>query len=479
MNNGNGYHDEQDVLSSNAEEMALLSCFLIDSKTHKNALESGVTPSYFDNLRNRSNFESISQVLQIGTVPTVESLSLQIGGLERYQELLNCDPFPRQAADIIPKLKDLHDRRRVVMVIRQCEKLARNLKSPVSGLLSGFARELEILTPSSSSLPEIESAISLYEDADNIPAELVKGLLHQSTKFALGGGSKTCKTWVLLDLAISVAAGIPWLGKETIACKVLFANLEIHRPFFRRRIARICKEKEIAVPANLDIWNLRGYNASAEVLLPKITERIKEHGYGMIILDPIYKTYGDLKENAAEDMSKLLNHFERVAFQTNAAIGFAAHFSKGNQAQKDAIDRISGSGVFARDPDTIITMTALEKEGTFAIDANLRNLPPLKPFGVRWKYPLMLRDDELDPSKLKKPGGKPKGYEESKVAAILSERSLSTVSWQKTASQELGVSRSAFYRCIQDLQYNGIAIKSKVDDLWTLVKKGTPIPDSE
>jgi len=36
--------------------------------------------------------------------------------------------------------------------------------------------------------------------------------------------------------------------------------------------------------------------------------------------------------------------------KTGAAVGFGAHYSKGNQAGKEAIDRVSGSGVFARDP---------------------------------------------------------------------------------------------------------------------------------
>lgn len=45
------------------------------------------------------------------------------------------------------------------------------------------------------------------------------------------------------------------------------------------------------------------------------------------------------------------------------ALVYADHFSKGNQAGKKAIDRISGSGVTARDPDAIVTITELEDEG--------------------------------------------------------------------------------------------------------------------
>jgi hypothetical protein len=40
------------------------------------------------------------------------------------------------------------------------------------------------------------------------------------------------------------------------------------------------------------------------------------------------------------------------------------------------MDRMSGSGVFARDADTILTLTEHEVEGCFAVEMNLRNLPP-------------------------------------------------------------------------------------------------------
>ena len=54
-----------------------------------------------------------------------------------------------------------------------------------------------------------------------------------------------------------------------------------------------------------------------------------------------------------------------------------------NQAGKEAIDRIGGSGVFARDPD-VITMTPHEEKDAYIIDLTLRALPQIQPFVVRW-----------------------------------------------------------------------------------------------
>lgn len=83
---------------------------------------------------------------------------------------------------------------------------------------------------------------------------------------------------------------------------------------------------------------------------------------------------------------------------------FGAHYSKGNQAGKDAIDRIGGSGVFARDPDVILTMTPHEDKDAYVVDLTLRALPPVPPFVVRWEGVRFERDEAADASLIRKPG---------------------------------------------------------------------------
>src|SRR3974390_1312436 len=100
-------------------------------------------------------------------------------------------------------------------------------------------------------------------------------------------------------------------------------------------------------------------------------------------------------------MAALMNELERLAVKSRAAVVFGAHYSKGNQANKESIDRVSGSGVYGRDPDSILNFTRHEEQGAFVVEADLRNLPPLQPFVVKWEYPLMIRDCGLNPQKLK------------------------------------------------------------------------------
>jgi len=250
---------------------------------------------------------------------------------------------------------------------------------------------------------ELESA-ELYE-----PPMIVDGLLNRQLSMVLGGGSKTFKSFTLLDLAISVANGVPFWGQNTQMGKVLYINFEILDFFFRERIDMICDKKGIKLPSeNLMIWNLRGKAQALETIAPKFIKLMANGNFSLVILDPIYKTLGNRDENAAGDINSLMNEMEEIAIKTGAAVVFAAHFSKGNQAAKSSIDRISGSGVFARSPDTIMVMTEHEEDGCFTVESTVRNYMSPEPFVVEMDFPLFVRRGNIDPKKLKGAGGRKK-----------------------------------------------------------------------
>jgi len=235
--------------------------------------------------------------------------------------------------------------------------------------------------PESDALPPWLNGNELFALKAQTPGLLICGLdggedgaiLRQKRKLVVGGSSKMGKTWTLCDLALAVASGGHWLGR--FKCEqgaVLYVNLELDGSTAARRMEWIASFRGVAedgklpeaVSNNLLTWNLRGKCYDLSIMLSAARQRVKDlpGGLKIIILDPIYKTYGGRDENAAGDMASLMLELEQFADECGAAIAFAAHFSKGNQAGKEAMDRISGSGVMARDPDAIVTFTAHEEE---------------------------------------------------------------------------------------------------------------------
>jgi hypothetical protein len=333
---------------------------------------------------------------------------------------------------------------------------------------------------SENGLPAIVDALDFTSAELNPPVEVVEGILHQGCKMALGGGSKTFKSWALLDLAISVSLGVPWLGFPTSRAKVCFINLELSDWSIYKRLRSIAKARGITLErGQFRVWNLRGHATGYKELLPILAAELAKGGFGLLILDPIYKLYGDSDENSARDISAMLNQFERLAKDTGAAIAFAAHFSKGNQASKEAIDRISGSGCFARDPDAILTLTRHEEENAFTVDSTLRNHASVEPFAVRWKFPVLSRDDELDPAKIKQPnrGGRAQSFTVAMLVECLGDKKLSSERLQKLCMSENRISRPTFYRLFKEAKQAG-QIAETGKGKWSVSKVSKPTSDT-
>ena len=159
------------------------------------------------------------------------------------------------------------------------------------------------------------------------------------------------------------------------------------------------------IPDNFLVWTLRGVTNDLSKVLEVMKGRMT-NGCALLVIDPIYKALGGRDENSAGDIGLLMNEVEAIVEQTGAAVAFGAHYSKGNQAEKDPLDRISGSGVFARDPDTIMGLTAHEEEDCFTVHSMLRNFPAIQPFVVEWSFPLFEKKIALDPRRLKRHGQK-------------------------------------------------------------------------
>jgi AAA domain/DnaB-like helicase N terminal domain len=324
----------------------------------------------------------------------------------------------------------------------------------------------QLQEPGAAGLPLIEDAAELISKPIVLPDDVIEGVLHRGGKMVLGGASKTFKTWTLVDLAVSVAAGRDWLGKfPAKRGRVLSINLELQSAFFGDRVRVVFHENQVKPELNyLMVWNLRGHAADLSKLQPLILQRIGGSQYELIILDPIYKLLGQRDENKAGDIASLLNEIESLAVKTGAAVAFGAHYSKGNQAGKEVIDRIGGSGVFARDPDSILNFTRHEQDDCFTVEATLRNHPPIKPFVVRWEYPLMCVDSLLDPAQLKRAGAAVKQFHDNQLLNLLTDP-MSAVEFRKLAEKKIGMSERTFYRLFADLKESD-AVKENKNGKW-------------
>ena len=210
-------------------------------------------------------------------------------------------------------------------------------------------------------LPETENLSSVWDELPELSPPLIDGVLRQGHKMLIAGPSKAGKSFALIELCISIAEGRPWLGFPCAKGKVLYVNLELDRASCLHRFRDVYEalDWEPRNVGSIDIWNLRGKSLPMDKLAPKLIRRAQKRGFLAIIIDPIYKVItGD--ENSADQMAAFCNQFDLVCTELGCAVIYCHHHSKGSQAGKRSMDRASGSGVFARDPDAMLDMSELE-----------------------------------------------------------------------------------------------------------------------
>jgi AAA domain len=397
-------------------------------------------PESFFDLKHGTVAQAFKLMRERGEPIDFESVAIKSGqALFISQELIR-DMLPVEVADEhAATVWAAYQVRKAQSVFDDAANQLRGSPAQARLIVDGAIATLTELTArASNGLPEIVDAAEFLGAAIPMPAELVAGILHHGSKCAIGGNSKAFKTWILLDLAVAVATGSDWLGFRTTKGKVLYVNFEIQPAPWQRRIAAVTRAKGVELkPGDIALWTLRGHAADFRDLIPKIIARARMEGFALIVLDPLYKLLGTADENSARDIAEMLNVIERLAVETKAAVAYANHFAKGNASGKEAQDRISGSGVFARDPDTLAVFTAHETEGSFTVETILRNFPPVPPFVVSWQFPLMARDEALDPADLKQVAGRKREHDPVRLLAKIANNDaanpISASEWARLA----------------------------------------------
>lgn len=210
-------------------------------------------------------------------------------------------------------------------------------------------------------LPDPESLDSVWKHMPELSPCLIDGVLRQGHKMLIAGPSKAGKSFLQIEMCIAIAEGRSWLGWGCTKGRVMYVNLELDRASCLHRFQDVYDALgwEPRNLRNIDIWNLRGKSVPMDKLAPKLIRRAAKKDYIAIVIDPIYKVItGD--ENSADQMANFCNQFDKVCTELGCAVIYCHHHSKGAQGGKRSMDRASGSGVFARDPDALLDLIELE-----------------------------------------------------------------------------------------------------------------------
>jgi AAA domain len=181
------------------------------------------------------------------------------------------------------------------------------------------------------------------------PRWLIQGLWPADAYGVLAAQEKAGKTWAALDLAVSVACGLPWLGH--FACPtpgpVLVFLGEGGERAMVRRIEAIATHKGADLDRLADQLRLcfrvpRLAAAGAGAELAAVQAELQAHPAVLVILDPLYLAAAGASGSNLYDMGAVLQAIQGVCQQAGCALLVVTHWNKTGDGR--GADRISGVG---------------------------------------------------------------------------------------------------------------------------------------
>jgi hypothetical protein len=165
---------------------------------------------------------------------------------------------------------------------------------------------------------------------ENAQRWLVEQLWGESSVGVIGGAPKCSKTWLGLDLALSVATGTACLGKYAVpqSGPVLVYLAEDALPIVRERVEGIARHR------GLDLAGVEIHVITAPTLRldrgphrERLMETAKRIRPRLLLLDPLVRLHG-IDENHATEVAQLLAYFRSLQRRLDLSVVLVHHTRK-------------------------------------------------------------------------------------------------------------------------------------------------------
>ena len=189
------------------------------------------------------------------------------------------------------------------------------------------------------------SAVDVMNSAGPV-AWLIKDLLECDTFAEVFGPPKSYKSFLALDIALSIATGTKWQGHEVKQQGLVVYICGEGHGGIGRRIKAWCQEHGLQ-PDNLIISTMAAQLSDAEqvqMVLKQIIEAVNKTGLEpvLIIIDTLARNFGG-DENTAKDMSSFISHIDTMRKPFDASALLIHHSGHGNEERSRGSSALAGA----------------------------------------------------------------------------------------------------------------------------------------
>lgn len=199
---------------------------------------------------------------------------------------------------------------------------------------------------------------------------LVQKLVPEDCTLVLYGASGSLKSFVMLDMALCIANGIPWHGKPTKPRSVFYLAGEGSQGF-AKRIAAWCGAHDLPASPRFAFRAIPRLKDDTQLglLMAAIAAIADERGdAGLIVIDTLFTALDGGDENSGKDMGALISAMVRIRERFGAAVAAVHHTGKVGDTARGHSSLPSGMDVmiFAKpgpSPLTVELTNPKQKDG--------------------------------------------------------------------------------------------------------------------
>jgi len=230
----------------------------------------------------------------------------------------------------------------------------------------------------------------------------------QSVGF-ISGRAKSYKTWIALDLALSILSGKPFLNRYLVGRTgpVILVQEEDPHSVLQERLKLVAKQKGMLPSADwypsdhrlrvhypdypFHIINLQGFSLSSVEKVAQVRQLIAEVDPAMVILDPLIQMLGSIDEYRATEVSGLLQTVKFWREEFGCSVAIVHHWNKGKVEEGErGGQHMYGSFAFHAWLESALHVTPLidedeEKIDTVLIEREFKAAPSKRTLKVKFK----------------------------------------------------------------------------------------------
>lgn len=188
-----------------------------------------------------------------------------------------------------------------------------------------------------------KSAKTLLSEKQPIINWCVSPILPKQGIGIVAGWPGIGKSWLLLDLAIAVSTGQPWLGRfEVQKGRVMYVDEDSHDDLIRVRLNKLLNAKGLPGDLGIDFYIQEGLDLTNVSDYAALQKKIEANKPSLVIMDTLSQVQSE-DENTTKGMSKVFKLVKKLAHDYSCAFLFADHPRRSNGFDGGAEERLRGA----------------------------------------------------------------------------------------------------------------------------------------